>query len=64
MAAPSSAARAVTYWSSTRWGTAADSRSTDNTAVVLSSDGAEVSIPDVSKDLLAHRLWDLVAGRV
>ncbi len=35
-----------------------------NTAVVLSSDGAEVSIPDVSKDLLAHRLWDLVAGRV
>jgi phosphopantothenoylcysteine decarboxylase / phosphopantothenate---cysteine ligase len=35
-----------------------------NTAVVLSSDGAEVSIADVSKDLLAHRLWDLVVERL
>jgi phosphopantothenoylcysteine decarboxylase / phosphopantothenate---cysteine ligase len=35
-----------------------------NTAVVLSFDGGEVSIADVSKDLLAHRLWDLVIGRL
>ena len=35
-----------------------------NSAVVLSSDGAEVSIADVSKDLLAHHLWDLVSARL
>jgi phosphopantothenoylcysteine decarboxylase/phosphopantothenate--cysteine ligase len=35
-----------------------------NSAVVLSADGAEVPITDVSKDLLAHRLWDLVAERL
>jgi phosphopantothenoylcysteine decarboxylase / phosphopantothenate---cysteine ligase len=35
-----------------------------NSAVVLSSDGAEVPIADVSKDLLAHRLWDLVSARL
>jgi phosphopantothenoylcysteine decarboxylase/phosphopantothenate--cysteine ligase len=35
-----------------------------NTAVVLSVDGGEVPIADVSKDLLAHKLWDLVAERL
>ncbi len=35
-----------------------------NTAVVLSADGAEVAITDVSKDLLAHKLWDLVTQRL
>jgi phosphopantothenoylcysteine decarboxylase/phosphopantothenate--cysteine ligase len=34
-----------------------------NTAVVLSADGAEVAITDVSKDLLAHQLWDLINER-
>jgi phosphopantothenoylcysteine decarboxylase/phosphopantothenate--cysteine ligase len=35
-----------------------------NSAVILSSDGAEVEISNVSKDLLAHRLWDLVVPRL
>ncbi len=35
-----------------------------NSAVVLSDDGAEVQISDVSKDLLAHLLWDIVAARL
>ena len=34
-----------------------------NSAVVLSSDGTEVEIANVSKDLLAHRLWDLAIAR-
>jgi phosphopantothenoylcysteine decarboxylase/phosphopantothenate--cysteine ligase len=34
-----------------------------NTAVVLSADGGEVSIADVSKDLLAHQLLDLIVAR-
>jgi phosphopantothenoylcysteine decarboxylase/phosphopantothenate--cysteine ligase len=34
-----------------------------NSAVVLASDGSEVEIADVSKDLLAHRVWDLVKAR-
>jgi phosphopantothenoylcysteine decarboxylase/phosphopantothenate--cysteine ligase len=35
-----------------------------NSAVVLSKEGAEVQIPDVSKDLLAHQVWDLVSARL
>jgi phosphopantothenoylcysteine decarboxylase/phosphopantothenate--cysteine ligase len=34
-----------------------------NSAVVLSNDGSEVQISEVSKDLLAHRLWDLALPR-
>jgi phosphopantothenoylcysteine decarboxylase/phosphopantothenate--cysteine ligase len=34
-----------------------------NSAVVLGADGTETPIAEVSKDLLAHRLWDLVAPR-
>jgi phosphopantothenoylcysteine decarboxylase / phosphopantothenate---cysteine ligase len=34
-----------------------------NSAVVLAADGGEIEISDGSKDLLAHRLWDLIAGR-
>ena len=35
-----------------------------NSAVVLSNEGAEVQIRDVSKDLLAHQVWDLVSARL
>lgn len=36
----------------------------DNAAVVLGADGSETRIPTTGKDLLAHRVWDLVAARL
>ncbi len=35
-----------------------------NTAVVLAADGADVEIPEASKDALAHRLWDEIVARL
>jgi phosphopantothenoylcysteine decarboxylase/phosphopantothenate--cysteine ligase len=34
--------------------------SPENEAVILGADGSETVVPRVSKDLLAHRVWDLV----
>ena len=35
-----------------------------NAAVVLGADGSSDEIPATTKDLLAHRVWDLVAERL
>ncbi len=36
----------------------------DNAAVVLGADGSSTEVPATTKDLLAHRVWDLVAERL
>src|SRR5512135_2653804 len=36
----------------------------DNAAVVLRADGSRTRIPTTGKDVLAHRVWDLVVGRL
>jgi phosphopantothenoylcysteine decarboxylase/phosphopantothenate--cysteine ligase len=36
----------------------------ENAAVVLGADGTSVEVPATTKDLLAHRVWDLVADRL
>jgi phosphopantothenoylcysteine decarboxylase/phosphopantothenate--cysteine ligase len=38
--------------------------STDNEAVVLDNDGGTTTVPHGSKSVLAHVVWDLVAGRL
>jgi phosphopantothenoylcysteine decarboxylase/phosphopantothenate--cysteine ligase len=36
----------------------------DNEAVILAADGTATEVPSTTKDLLAHRVWDLVAERL
>jgi phosphopantothenoylcysteine decarboxylase/phosphopantothenate--cysteine ligase len=36
----------------------------DNAAVVLGADGSVTDVPATTKDLLAHRVWDLVGERL
>jgi phosphopantothenoylcysteine decarboxylase/phosphopantothenate--cysteine ligase len=36
----------------------------DNAAVVLGADGTSTDVPATTKDLLAHRVWDLVVERL
>lgn len=38
--------------------------STDNAAVILGADGSETSVPYGPKNMLAHRVWDLVVERL
>ncbi|HZC27878.1 MAG TPA: bifunctional phosphopantothenoylcysteine decarboxylase/phosphopantothenate--cysteine ligase CoaBC [Actinopolymorphaceae bacterium] len=38
--------------------------SLDNEAVILAADGGETVVPRGSKDVLSHRIWDLVAERL
>jgi phosphopantothenoylcysteine decarboxylase/phosphopantothenate--cysteine ligase len=35
-----------------------------NAAVVLGADGSSTEVPATTKDLLAHRVWDLIAERL
>ena len=36
----------------------------DNEAVILGTDGSETAVPRASKDVLSHRVWDLVVQRL
>ena len=35
-----------------------------NAAVVLGADGTSTEVPATTKDLLAHRVWDLIVERL
>jgi phosphopantothenoylcysteine decarboxylase/phosphopantothenate--cysteine ligase len=35
-----------------------------NAAVVLGADGTSTEVPATTKDLLAHRIWDLITERL